>query len=385
MLVVAPLVGAVSLPFTIAYLGAAAAIGLFLAQTAEGLSAVMSNILRAQGRPKLYAMTEGGRNFAVLIVTMACVFASLPWVKNPAQLLLTRALLTATTIAIVVLTRRIVLEPARRTAMTDMLQYGWPILAAQLFQIVALNADRYVVGLAGLPRVDLTTYVVHNRLAAILNLALLSPLALWFPVEAMRRDTTKHADFFNGVLALFVAGFLVVLLSMELVTPLFWSYLFPQVRLNLSLLAAAICTLGLQGLAVVWNIGALRSGYTRWNIAPPIISMVVMVAAGWALGRAYGLLGLAAARIVASAAYAVCFRVISQRIAPVPTDPFRLTPFIGGIAAIILVPELLKAPNNALGVVAAAMLATAGLASVTFGLWLNRVQVSRALSPGTFK
>ena len=247
---------------------------------------------------------------------------------------------------------------------------------AQLVDIAALNSDRYIVGLAGLSKVDLTIYVVHLRFAGVINLLLFGPLAFWFPVQAMKRNTLTDRDFFNAVLVLVVSLILPIIIIVQLASTLLWPLLFPQVPLDHNLLLACAAVVSLQGFTTVVTIGLLRPGHTKWAIVPSAVYFALVLTLGFAFTHLYGLMGLAFGRVLAAAGLVVTIWVISHRIAPVRHSLVGLTPFGLAIAALCFFPEALRE-----GLIGPAADIAVVLACVCIGLWLHRNAIRTTFAP----
>jgi hypothetical protein len=211
------------------------------------------------------------------------------------------------------------------------LRYGWPIFAGQLLLVVASNADRYVVGLVGLTPSDLTAYVAHSRLAGVVNVLILAPINLWFPIEAMRRDHIADRSFFIGVVLTVLTAFAFVVPAVQLAAPVIWSHVFPTISYRPVLMIALMLTIGFQVLAVVWNVGMLKPGHTHWNIAPPAAGGVTIIVLGPILGKMFGLDGVALARTLSAALSAMTILMLSNRISLISMPLHRLAPALIGL------------------------------------------------------
>ena len=331
--ITAPVVCATSMLSLIAIFGLATAVPMLTCMLCEALQLVAAALFRAEMKVERLALFEGGRWSLLLAASLLCAVAGLSWIVDPAELLWTRASITA--VLFVTLTLPL-LEGHGVTAsqLRAMLAYGFPFFLAQLMHIVIFNSDRYIVTLAGLPKADLTIYVVHLKVAGILNLLVLGPLSVWFPTEAMRRNPLTQADFFTGTSALVIAILLLGILAVQIGIPAVWPMLFPGVPLDHALLLAGNMTILLQGLIVVFEVGLLRPGQTKWIVAPPLASSAVLATISLAATHVYGITGLAWSRVLVFAVYASVVRLISQRIAPVRIPFVAFAPF--GVAALAL-------------------------------------------------
>ena len=331
--ITAPILCAASVVPLIGLFGLATAVPILACTFCEALPLVVAALFRAEMKIEKLALFEGGRWSLLLAASLLCAAAGLAWIVDPAELLWTRAGITAA--LFVTLTLPLLkAEGVNVNQLRAMLTYGFPFVLAQLLHIVIFNSDRYIVSLAGLPKADLTIYIVHLKVAGILNLLVLGPLNVWFPTEAMRRNPSTEADFFIGTSALVIALLLLGILVVQVGVPAVWPTLFPGVPLNRSLLLAGNMTILLQGLIVILEVGLLRPGQTKWVVAPPLASSVVLATFSLAVTQVYGIAGLAWSRVVVFAVYALMVRLISQRIAPVRIPFVAFTPF--GVAALAL-------------------------------------------------
>lgn len=312
--------------------GVTVAAGIGLNLIADAVAGSLSSVLRAERRNVGYAFVEGGRALLTTALLFLSAWWSMGWLMQVGAVLVLRALCSGLIVALVIGSGWVSLRRAQRGQTIVMLTYGLPIFCAQLLTIVATNADRYVVGFVGLTPSDLTTYVAHARLAGILNVLLVAPVNLWYPIEAMRRDTVKDQNFFFGVFIATATAFAAIIPAVQISAPWFWPLIFPTVAYDPLLMWCIIGSVGFQALAVVWNTGALRPGHTRWNLLPPMVAGAVLLMAGIPLGQTLGLKGIAASRLAAVAVSALVILMISQRITRVGMPIHRLAPVMIGVS-----------------------------------------------------
>jgi O-antigen/teichoic acid export membrane protein len=370
--VTAPAASLFAIPLYVVSFGLATAIWLLACQVLESIAMNITSILRATQRSGAYAIFEGGRYAAVTIAVATIIVLDLTHFRSVDQVLAVKAIATAVSVGLAIT----FFVPIARPVLTDIrptLAYGSAIFLGQIVMLFSASADRYVGALSGFDAANMTAYVVHARVAGMLNVLLLTPLGLWFPVEAMKRDVERDGEFFHRISIVVVTGFLLVLVAVQLIVPLSWPIIFPSVPLHLPLLLVLVGVVGAQGLAVIWNIGALRDGHTRWNIVPPFAALLVTFVLGLLLGKLFGAVGVAIGRLVAAVVFAGLFRLISQKIVAGHKPASRLLWFaLPGL--IILSPTLLSLSNpgvvfafTGLGLVAMGLAAAA-----SWGYWSPR-------------
>ena len=349
-------------------------VNLMLPLTAETMAVLTIASLRGQRLLTVWILFEGVRSMGLLILAFAFMMLAPRFIGSVNNFLLLRGVLTSSAVIAAAFFMR--LRPGfDRALILRMVGYGLPIAGAALIQLVTNSADRFL--LAGLhrPAAEIALYAAHQRLAGILSVLAVTPLNLWFAVEAIRRDTNKEAEFFRGVL-ICVLGLLAILMAGAfLVGPLLWPYLFPQIGFHpavYGLLAASVVP---QALGIVTNIGGLREKKTHLNTIIVLLSAATIVALGLPLIPIAAVVGAAIARFGATAVQAVAGRVLSQRIAPVS---HRLEPLLPFLFAMILASLILF--SRSFGLAPWPFLA-ASVGATAWGAYRNRNHIQLLLIP----
>ncbi len=319
-------------------LGLGVAAATFLNQLTDGVATSISSILRAEMKNGAYALVEGGRAALSVAAIFAFSWIGVSWISNIGWLLVVRAVASAVVVLTVVISSVAKLKSSKVENSVDILKFGFPIFIGQMLIILASNIDRYVVEMVGLNPSQLSAYVAHARIAGVLNVLVVAPLNLWYPIEAMRRNVKENHNFFFGVFFVVITAFTIIIPAVQIISPLFWYYIFPTIVFDPVLLSCATAVVAFQAMAIIWNIGALQPGRTKWNIVPPAISAIILLALGWLLGPLFGLHGVAIARLVSGVGFAFAMLVISQRISSIPMPLHRLAPvlFGAGIGVVIV-------------------------------------------------
>ena len=360
-----------STPFYVAYFGIYTAILLFSSQVTESLASTSSAALRALRRGRAFALFEGGRSVILLLVLSAAGLFQLSSAYSASDFLLNRAIVMSL-FCVISLLFIFHSTPAYNSTVIPLVSYGLPIFLGQLAIQFALNADRYIFVLAGLPAESLTQYVVHSRVAGLIGIVVLSPLALSYPAKVANSDQTGASDGLARAaeVAVLAASLPLVLCATFLVGTV-WPLVFPGVVLDRFLIAALSFGVVMQALAVAWNVGALRPGHTRWNTLPPVLSLVVVVALGYPLTAHFGVAGAAASKMLALCVYAFAFLLISLRITRQSDNKRHLLWFFLS-AVIILAAALPGSYFLPSGVFAA-------LTTWCIGIYVNRLHIRNPL------
>lgn len=328
---------------------------------ADALAAVSGSLLRGQNRPGALAAFECLRSFGTLLVVSAIYWFYPSWIETPAQFLMYR--FAATMIAISGTVYLVGLElPLKRQLAIAMIRYGLPLLGANLIALVMTNVDRYFLTFLGLGPSTVASYVAHQRLAGILNVAVVTPLQLWFPAETMRRVAHVNESFFRGVTLALLACLVAIECLALIAAPIAWPFLFPQIRFEPLLFLLLSASVIPQALAIAVNIGALQPSKTNLNILGAAIGCGTNIIMGLLLTFTLGAVGAAAARLLSFTTYMLAFRAISHRIVPVSYSMKLIAPFG---AAFVLVGMIPFAERTGVPVWISA---PAGLALAVFGL-----------------
>jgi hypothetical protein len=314
---------------------------LTFALVAEALALLTIANMRGQRLISRWVMFECLRSTGPVAVIGGCYLFTPLRIDTVDSLLLLRGSFTAVGVAAVAVSQGV--RPGIDGALLmRMLRYGFPIALASGVTVTVSGADRFLLALLDQPAAEIANYAAHQRLAGLLTVAVVTPLNMWFAVEAIRRDTTEDAAFFRRVLIAVVAMLSIMTCAAFIVGPLIWPFLFPAFTfrpLVYALLAGAVVP---QALGIVTNIGALREKSTHVSTIVAATSGTVMLTVGLALVGTLGGVGAAAARFAALTSTAVVGRTISQRIAPVAHRLAPLSPFALALAlalAMLFAPE----------------------------------------------
>lgn len=293
---------------------------------AEALIALLLATFRASGRVLGYGATGVTRG-ALFLVALALSVWLVPVVHDVFSLVVWRLL--AATVAwsvgqavVRVLRDRAFLAPERRgerIRFRDAVSYGAPILIASVLGLIIEFGDRFVLA-AHVSFADIGQYVVHVKVAAILDALLVQPFALWWPTARFehQRDADGGNRFFAETASLTLAVLLLSGGMLWLLAPAVLPWFAPGVALRSDVLLLLVLALVLRAIATPLNVGGLTPGHTHWNAIGVLAGSVVNLVLCFLLIPPYGILGAAWATIIGYLAYAFGLGIISQRIRHVP-------------------------------------------------------------------
>ncbi len=287
--------------------------------------------LRGQRRMPIWLGFEAIRSLGLVLVAFGALRFEASWVANVDNFLMLRGCITATAVVVTAILLKAQLRFDGALALR-MVKYGLPISAAALAALVTNSADRFLLASFQIDRTIIASYAAHQRLIGILMVLTVTPLNLWFAVEAMRRDTEKQASFFQGTLIALLAALSLLILATFIVSPMLWPYLFPQLPFQPMIFALLGLAIVPQALGIVLNIGGLREKKTYLNAIVVAATGATVLALGIPLVHLATGGGAATARLGAFVVSALTGRRISQSVAPVRHRVLPLLPFLAAIA-----------------------------------------------------
>lgn len=314
------------------WLGSVGFFNLTLPLVAETLSLLVISSLRGQRRIGAWIAFEAIRSLGLVAIAFLALYLGLGWVRSIDQFLILRGVFTgAAVVAIVILLKaRIAWDGA---LVLRMARYGLPIAGAAFVGMLTSSGDRFLLASFQPDLSVVASYAAHQRLTGILGVLTVTPLNLWFAVEAMRRDTRTDAAFFQGILALLLTGLAMLMLVVFLGAPFLWPWLFPGLEFHPFVFCVLTLTIVPQTLAIVLNIGGLREKKTHLNALVVACGTAALVVFGIPLVQVASAAGAAVARLTVFVVNATAGRIISERIAPVPHRLGPLLPVIGALGA----------------------------------------------------
>lgn len=340
----------------------------------EALASALTYIFRAQGRITLVVINDGGRAFALLVLALLCEWTNADAMNTVGYVVLARGLITLAIFVVLAVSVVNCKLPSVK-AIVEVVRYGLPMLGSQFLFLVSMNIDRYIIGWSGLSASDLTNYVVHGKAAGILAILFLAPVYLWFPTQAMKAKEGPPRSEMEAITAAYAAGFLVVAMAIVLGIPLFWDIVFPGTGFDAVLMMTSMLAIGVQGLSILWNTGALQPGKTQWNILPPAVFLVLMLPFGAVAAPIFGNVGVAFAKLLALVGYAGTFYILSSKIL---SRPGSLLPQLWlGCGAVMCVFFSMIDGRHFLERGAAGALA---LIFILLGIFVNRRAIGETLS-----
>jgi O-antigen/teichoic acid export membrane protein len=348
---------------------------MVLALTAETLSLLTISSMRGQRLIGRWILFECVRSVAPVATIGVLFLLGSDRIRSVEDLLLLRGLFTALAVGAVLASQRVV-PVFDRALVIRMLRYGGPIALAAGVTATISGADRFLLALLDRPAAEIAQYAAHQRLAGLITVAVVTPLNLWFAVEAIRRDTTQEAAFFQRTVLTVLALLAAMMILAMLLGPLVWPVMFPRIAFNPAIYVFLAGAIAAQAIGIVTNIGVLREKSTHISTVVATASGSVMLACGIGFITLIGVAGAAAARFAALATTLVIGRVTSQRIAPVAHRATRLAPFAASIA---LAAAMLFAPQ--LGTPRWPWFAAA-LAAWLWGAFRNRDMLKAAVARG---
>jgi O-antigen/teichoic acid export membrane protein len=312
---------------------AIATVGVFnlaLPIVADSTAVLIVSRLRGQKNIGIWLRFETIRSLGLVAIAFVAFKLGSSWVSTLDQFLLLRGTFTSVAVIAAVFMLGIRLN-FHMTIARRMMGYGLPITLSAVFSLVTSSADRFLLALFRLQPETIANYVAHQRLTGMLVVLVVTPLNLWFAVEAIRRDTAKEAAFFQGVASLLLGTLSLLMIAVFLAGPIFWPLLFPQLAFHPAIYALLCLSIVPQSLGIVLNIGGLREKKTHLNALVVLAAGATIVGAGLPLVHAFTSLGAALARFVSFVVQAVAGRLLSQSISPVRHRLTPLVPFIGAI------------------------------------------------------
>jgi O-antigen/teichoic acid export membrane protein len=217
----------------------------------------------------------------------------------------------------------------------DAVRYGVPLLATGLLAMAIEFAGRYILD-SYIDRGQLATYVVSVKLAAIVEVLVITPFGLWWPTERFRwlESGDGGRQFFKAVTVGMLAVLLVAAGALWLASEWVVSWLAPGVPSNRHVVLLLVFSMVARGMAYPLNVGALKEGKTHWNIFAALTAAAVNGALCFLLIPRAGIVGAACATLASHVCYTAFLTVISQRIHPVPLPLARM-------AGLVLISALL--------------------------------------------
>lgn len=307
---------------------------LALAMVSETAMLVVISSLRGQRLMSTWIVAEIVRSAGMLVAGF------LLWRLMPERLttitdfLLLRGVFTAAGFLIALM--RVGAKPAFDPALARRMgAYGLPIASAGIIQMIATSADRFMLAGLGAPAAAIAIYAAHQRLTGILNVVAVTPINLWYPVEAIRRDPVKDARFFRGVM-LAVEGLLATMMLVAFVAGrALWPIMFPTIGFDPLLYALLCLSVVPQILCVLANIGGLREKSTHINAIMVVVSVSVMAVTGVPLILAFLGVGAALARLAGITAQGLVGAVMSYRVVPLTHRFAPMIPFAVAMATAV--------------------------------------------------
>jgi O-antigen/teichoic acid export membrane protein len=209
--------------------------------------------------------------------------------------------------------------PGRWDLYRDSIRYGMPLMVTGLLTMVVTYADRYVLKQYFDYR-SLVEYVVHLKIAAVLNPMIMAPFSIWWPTERFRRmeDPDGGSSFFRRLTYLLLASYLFVGGGIWLFSPWIIRWFAPDIPLQPWILLVLICSMVFMGMGPPMNVGLLNKGKTHLNIYAVLVGAIFQLAACLLVIPRYGALGAAAATALSFLFYTGILNYISQKVYRVP-------------------------------------------------------------------
>ncbi|MET0257527.1 MAG: hypothetical protein ABW179_03015 [Methylobacterium sp.] len=316
------------------WLGPVGYLSLVLPLVAETLAMLAISSLRGQRRTGAWILFEMIRSLGLVAIAFLALWLDLSWVRSVDSFLILRGTFTMAAVVTVafVLKARLGVD---RALMMRMIRYGLPIAGAAMVANMTTSADRFIMATLDVDLSVIASYAAHQRLTGIMGVLTVTPLNLWFAVEAMRRDTVAEAGFFQAVVIILLLALSTLMLGAFLLAPFLWPWLFPGLEFHPFVFCVLTLTIVPQALGIVLNIGGLREKKTHLNAIVVACGTTAMVALGFPLIHFAAAAGAALARLGTYVVTATAGRTLSQRISPVHHEVVPLLPVLGAIAAAI--------------------------------------------------
>jgi O-antigen/teichoic acid export membrane protein len=209
--------------------------------------------------------------------------------------------------------------PGRWELYRDAIRYGLPIMVTGLLTMIVEYADRYILK-HYFDYQSLVEYVVHVKIAAVLNPLIMAPFAIWWPTERFRRmeDPDKGSSFFRNLSYFLLTAYLLVGGGVWLFSPWIIRWFAPDITLDPLILLVLICSVVFMGMGSPLNIGLLSEGKTHMNIYAILVGAIFNLVACFSIIPRYGAFGAAAATAFSYFFYAGILNYLSQKVHPVP-------------------------------------------------------------------
>lgn len=205
-----------------------------------------------------------------------------------------------------------------------MLRFGLPTLPDGLLSFIAAHVGKVVLARHA-PIADVGVLAVAHRLAAPLHLGFQSFRQAWLPFAFSVSNTPEAELRYAKVLAVYARLACLVAVGLVLVgreaVLVFAGPAYLEARW---LLGTVVATAVIGGLPYIFNIGLLLAERTGYYGVAVLLSSAVTVAGSLALVPRWGLAGAPAAALFGAIALAGAVLWFSQRLRPMPYDPFSL-------------------------------------------------------------
>jgi O-antigen/teichoic acid export membrane protein len=266
----------------------------------------------------------------------------------------------------------IALHPSRRldwSAYRDAVSYGLPLLLTTFLFAVGDLTDRWALAtFAGV--VEVGTYALHLKVAAILSQAIVIPFGLWFPPERFR-----HMDDADGGHRFFIRTSLSLALICGLLAGGIWlardpvlSLIAPGVVASPLIMACCLGAVVCLALSQALNVGLLLPGHTSKNAICSGVGMAVTAVASVGLVPVAGAAGAALGRLLGGLVLLTLTAMWSHRVLAVHFAFTRLLGYFVTSALALLVIDQLT-PHGLRSIILALVAWT--VVTPLCGLWLR--------------
>lgn len=279
----------------------------------EGIIALYISNWRAQNRPFIFLVYEGGRSSITLLLVLTVY--SIFQVDNSIVVYLIVRTVVSIVFAILAFCSRTSSRLAIDIKLTiKLVSYGGPIVIASMLAAYLLGMDRLVIVKVG-TTTDVTNYVAHVKLAQLL-LTATSPFFIWLAPIAIRalskEEFSRSVSFMRKSTYLYSVFVALVAGNMAIAAPCLFHLLFPDVEYDQTIFRSLIFGFAIFAFGNPVSLGSLKSGLTYVSVLIAMLAVGTAQAALSFLPDHFGIWGVIQGRSVGLLVYVLAFALHTE-------------------------------------------------------------------------